>query len=1422
MVMPQLGQIGTRDVITLPKESTVLAAASLMEEHNIRDVIVVFGDGDYRIFDVRELLAYRIRSDDFKAPLAMLELKKVPTISEEADVLEGIALIRDRCEHICLLDAKGELSGIVSYSDLLATLDPKVLAESRQLGEVLVGTKFCSAPAEMKVGELFERMHATGHSEAIVTEKGHPVGIMTRGDIIKLLAREDALEGTVGDAASKPLVGVPDTMNIQDAIIFSKAKHFKRIVVQDSKGEVLGVISQKDLVTLFYNRWSYFLTEQREELKRLNDELQSRKETLERITDTMGEGLYVMDQAGVITHCNESMARILGYTKEELLGQVAHELFHAHFHNHNLPLVDCPIYRTIQNRRAYEGVEEFIKKDGQVIQVRVTSHPLIKNDRVTGSVSTFSDITQEVAMHEQVRQREAWFRGLFDLSPDGIVIIDPETTGFREFNRAAYENLGYTKEEFAGLNLESIDALEEPRVREKRIRQILETGRADFDTLQRTKEGRLKPVMVSVQSVSVEKKTFLMATWRDISEQVKAREQIAESEAWFRGLFDLSPDGIVILDPATARFRNFNRAAYEMLGYTEEEYAELTVPDIDLFDDQERAERRAREAMEKGRSNFETRHRKKDGSTIPVLVSIQAMVLGENPYMMVTFRDVSEEVKARELIERERNLFAAGPVAVFEWYPEAGWPVYYVTPNVIEVLGYSAEEMQQEGFHFAELLHPEDIEQVGREVDAHLAKRTPRFEQSYRLRCKDGVYRWFYDFTVPQWEGDKIVKIRGYLVDQSRQKEVEASLALERRRLTDILDGTRTGTWEWSVQTGETVFNERWAEIIGYRLEELEPISIETWSSLVHPDDAKISEALLTRHFARETDYYECECRMKHKDGSWVWVLDRGRVVEWDREGRPILMSGTHTDITERKMAEIELQEQERMLHTIYDVLPVGITITDPEGNIVDCNAASETLLGITREEHLHRNYAGKEWHIIRPDGSPMPAGEYASVRALKEGHTVRDVEMGIVREAGTVWLSVSAMPVEDPRFGVVVAYADITERREYEIKLRDLSERLAEQVEYEVQERLKNEAKYRNLFNAVPDAIIVHGFDANGLPTNFMEVNDRACELFGVDRETLLTFSPQDIRPAGEDPERVKELARELLEKGMVELEELIRRPDGTERTIQRLSVYQQIGKAPVVFTVMRDITDKKRLEREHEMNRQLLVQQSKMAEMGSMVGIIAHQWKQPLNSIALIVQDIADSFDYGELDKAMVHSHVEKAMQQVEFMGKTIDDFRNFFKPSKVSHRFKLTQCVNETVALIKPQLEKYRILTVIEGDSRYQVAGYENELKQVILNIVNNAKDALVDNGIKDPYIEITVVKEGEQAILTIRDNAGGIPEQLLPDKLFETFASTKGEKGTGVGLSLARQIVAKMEGTIVAYNENEGAVFKITLPCAGKDS
>ena len=155
--------------------------------------------------------------------------------------------------------------------------------------------------------------------------------------------------------------------------------------------------------------------------------------------------------------------------------------------------------------------------------------------------------------------------------------------------------------------------------------------------------------------------------------------------------------------------------------------------------------------------------------------------------------------------------------------------------------------------------------------------------------------------------------------------EVYTDLKRSERRARAVIDGTKVGTWEWNVQTGETVFNKRWAEICGYRLEELEPVSIQTWRNLAHPEDLAESERLLTALFDGAMDEYDHRCRMRHKDGHWVWVHDRGQVFEWTSDGQPLRMYGTHADIS-AEMANLEKMQQQNTALSILNDLAL-----DPE-----------------------------------------------------------------------------------------------------------------------------------------------------------------------------------------------------------------------------------------------------------------------------------------------------------------------------------------------------------------------------------------------------------------------------------------------------------------------------------------------------------
>ncbi len=279
--------------------------------------------------------------------------------------------------------------------------------------------------------------------------------------------------------------------------------------------------------------------------------------------------------------------------------------------------------------------------------------------------------------------------------------------------------------------------------------------------------------------------------------------------------------------------------------------------------------------------------------------------------------------------------------------------------------------------------------------------------------------------------------------------------------------------------------NERLCAILGYTKAELTAM---TWTELTHPDDLDKNMVLFHKLLSGEIENYSIDKRYIRKDGDIVYASLNVNSQRNVSNSITYLISSID-DVTDRRKTEAALQASEQMLRTIYDLVPIGISITDPEGHIIDCNKMSEMLLGITREEHLRRSYVGKEWAIVRMDGTIMPFDEYASTRALKEQQVVRDVEMGIVKPEGTTWISVSAIPSTNPNYGVIIAYVDITLRRHTEAELQETSEQL----------RLAFE-------NANIGMCLV---DLNG---RLFKVNDKMSAIFGYSKAQLECITVNDL----------------------------------------------------------------------------------------------------------------------------------------------------------------------------------------------------------------------------------------------------------------------------------------------------------------------
>ncbi|MCP3965990.1 MAG: diguanylate cyclase [Lentisphaerae bacterium] len=229
--------------------------------------------------------------------------------------------------------------------------------------------------------------------------------------------------------------------------------------------------------------------------------------------------------------------------------------------------------------------------------------------------------------------------------------------------------------------------------------------------------------------------------------------------------------------------------------------------------------------------------------------------------------------------------------------------------ETFRILGLEPQSIAPSFEKFLQVVHPDDRELIVKQTELALDSNDNPYKIDYRIVRPDGSERIIHEEAVIERdEKGSPMKITGIIQDITERKQTEKALFHQKQRLSYILEGTNVATWEWNIQTGETIFNERWAEIIGYTLEELAPISIDTWMKFCHPDDLKKSEELLNKHFAGKLDFYECEARMRHKNGNWIWILDKGRIATWTNDGKPLLICGTHQDITERKQSEERIQ----------------------------------------------------------------------------------------------------------------------------------------------------------------------------------------------------------------------------------------------------------------------------------------------------------------------------------------------------------------------------------------------------------------------------------------------------------------------------------------------------------------------------------
>ncbi|MFP4487201.1 MAG: response regulator [Campylobacterales bacterium] len=389
---------------------------------------------------------------------------------------------------------------------------------------------------------------------------------------------------------------------------------------------------------------------------------------------------------------------------------------------------------------------------------------------------------------------------------------------------------------------------------------------------------------------------------------------------------------------------------------------------------------------------------------------------------------------------------------------------------------------------------------------------------------------------------------------------------------------------------------------------------------------------------------------------------------------------------------------------------------------------------------------------------------------------------------------------------------------------MAEVIKKLDECVEYEREK--KGVAKEINFNKQLLErllTVIKVGICITDKDGKFVFVNKHYTKIYGYKKEELLGNSflmmlPEDRR------EEFDKLHKDFIDN---KVSEIPFRANVVDKYGKKLDIIatgsRLVDSDGNIFKVtsVEDITEIIKMEEDKKEYERQLFQQSKMAAMGEMLGAIAHQWRQPLNVLGILNITLEENFLDGKLTEEKMEKHISKTVDQIDFMSKTIDDFKNFLMPDKVKESFSLKPAVQNVLDILNASFDNNKISYTYDDSSveNDRVYGLKNEIKQVFLNILNNAKDAIKEREKKEDIegrIDIKILDDDRNVIALIKDNGGGIEQSIL-DRIFEPYFTTKAEgEGTGIGLYMSKMIVERSaEGTLEAYNEDDGAVFKIVF-------